>query len=156
MSTSVPRQSPKKSCAMRATACRINYRLQQSAWNSQLQLASQGLPLETVRSMRIELLLGFIGVRGVQDISTSYWCVMCPEQLECFEFTYLTNVAAELSQRGPSLVPTPPNGFRLFPVTGHHVTNHLRRVMDNVDLHPPDDYSHRFFIWHEWIQVGFA
>ena len=25
--------------------------------------------------------------------------------------------------------------------------------MDNVDLHPPDDYSHRFFIWHEWIQV---
>ena len=26
--------------------------------------------------------------------------------------------------------------------------------MDNVDLHPPDDYSHRFFIWHEWIQVG--
>ena len=27
--------------------------------------------------------------------------------------------------------------------------------MDNVDLHPPDDYTHRFFIWHEWIQVGF-
>ena len=27
--------------------------------------------------------------------------------------------------------------------------------MDNVDLHPPDDYSHRFFIWHEWIQVSF-
>ena len=27
--------------------------------------------------------------------------------------------------------------------------------MDNVsDLHPPDDYSHRFFIWHEWIQVS--
>ncbi len=23
----------------------------------------------------------------------------------------------------------------------------------DVDLHPPDDYSHRFFIWHEWIQV---
>ncbi|TBU34961.1 MED6-domain-containing protein [Dichomitus squalens] len=22
-----------------------------------------------------------------------------------------------------------------------------------VDLHPPDDYSHRFFIWHEWIQA---
>ncbi|KAL1951801.1 hypothetical protein VTO73DRAFT_950 [Trametes versicolor] len=21
----------------------------------------------------------------------------------------------------------------------------------DVDLHPPDDYSHRFFIWHEWI-----
>jgi len=27
--------------------------------------------------------------------------------------------------------------------------------MDNVDLHAPDDYSHRFFIWHEWIQVSF-
>lgn len=27
--------------------------------------------------------------------------------------------------------------------------------MDSVDLHPPDDYSHRFFIWHEWIQVCF-
>jgi len=26
--------------------------------------------------------------------------------------------------------------------------------MDNLDLHPPDDYSHRFFIWHEWIQVS--
>lgn len=25
--------------------------------------------------------------------------------------------------------------------------------MDINDLHPPDDYSHRFFIWHEWIQV---
>lgn len=25
--------------------------------------------------------------------------------------------------------------------------------MDVSDLHPPDDYSHRFFIWHEWIQV---
>ena len=25
--------------------------------------------------------------------------------------------------------------------------------MDLNDLHPPDDYSHRFFIWHEWIQV---
>lgn len=25
--------------------------------------------------------------------------------------------------------------------------------MDLTDLHPPDDYSHRFFIWHEWIQV---
>ncbi|KAH8835444.1 MED6-domain-containing protein [Flagelloscypha sp. PMI_526] len=23
--------------------------------------------------------------------------------------------------------------------------------MDVNDLHPPDDYSHRFFIWHEWI-----
>ncbi|KAI0768572.1 MED6-domain-containing protein [Trametes elegans] len=23
----------------------------------------------------------------------------------------------------------------------------------DVDLHPPDDYSHRFFIWHEWIQA---
>ncbi|KAK7064532.1 MED6-domain-containing protein [Favolaschia claudopus] len=22
------------------------------------------------------------------------------------------------------------------------------------DLHPPDDYSHRFFIWHEWIQAN--
>ena len=29
-----------------------------------------------------------------------------------------------------------------------------RRLMDNLDLHPPDDYSHRFFIWHEWIQVS--
>ena len=27
-----------------------------------------------------------------------------------------------------------------------------RQAMD-VNLHPPDDYSHRFFIWHEWIQV---
>jgi len=26
--------------------------------------------------------------------------------------------------------------------------------MDNLDLHPPDDYSHRFFIWHEWILVS--
>jgi len=26
--------------------------------------------------------------------------------------------------------------------------------MDLNDLHPPDDYSHRFFIWHEWIQVS--
>ncbi|KAF9648511.1 MED6-domain-containing protein [Thelephora ganbajun] len=26
--------------------------------------------------------------------------------------------------------------------------------MDNIDLHPPDDYSHRFFIWHEWIQAN--
>ncbi|THH09885.1 hypothetical protein EW145_g1721 [Phellinidium pouzarii] len=25
--------------------------------------------------------------------------------------------------------------------------------MDLDDLHPVDDYSHRFFIWHEWIQV---
>lgn len=25
--------------------------------------------------------------------------------------------------------------------------------MEISDLHPPDDYSHRFFIWHEWIQV---
>lgn len=25
--------------------------------------------------------------------------------------------------------------------------------MDLNDLHPPDDYSTRFFIWHEWIQV---
>ncbi|KAF8350197.1 MED6-domain-containing protein [Amanita rubescens] len=25
--------------------------------------------------------------------------------------------------------------------------------MDIVDLHPPDDYSHRFFIWHEWLQA---
>ncbi|PCH33368.1 MED6-domain-containing protein [Wolfiporia cocos MD-104 SS10] len=25
--------------------------------------------------------------------------------------------------------------------------------MDLNDLHPPDDYSHRFFIWHEWIQA---
>ncbi|KAI0757299.1 MED6-domain-containing protein [Daedaleopsis nitida] len=23
----------------------------------------------------------------------------------------------------------------------------------DIDLHPPDDYSHRFFIWHEWIQA---
>ncbi|KAK2462034.1 hypothetical protein APHAL10511_006497 [Amanita phalloides] len=26
--------------------------------------------------------------------------------------------------------------------------------MDIVDLHPPDDYSHRFFIWHEWMQAN--
>ncbi|KAF8624863.1 hypothetical protein AX15_005741 [Amanita polypyramis BW_CC] len=26
--------------------------------------------------------------------------------------------------------------------------------MDITDLHPPDDYSHRFFIWHEWIQAN--
>lgn len=26
-------------------------------------------------------------------------------------------------------------------------------AMEVSDLHPPDDYSHRFFIWHEWIQV---
>ncbi|KAG6896282.1 hypothetical protein C0992_009332 [Termitomyces sp. T32_za158] len=26
--------------------------------------------------------------------------------------------------------------------------------MDIHDLHPPDDYSHRFFIWHEWIQAN--
>ncbi|KAK7058323.1 Mediator of RNA polymerase II transcription subunit 6 [Paramarasmius palmivorus] len=26
--------------------------------------------------------------------------------------------------------------------------------MDVADLHPPDDYSHRFFIWHEWIQAN--
>ena len=26
--------------------------------------------------------------------------------------------------------------------------------MDLTDLHPQDDYSHRFFIWHEWIQVS--
>jgi len=25
--------------------------------------------------------------------------------------------------------------------------------MDFNDLHPSDDYTHRFFIWHEWIQV---
>lgn len=30
------------------------------------------------------------------------------------------------------------------------------RAMDLVDLHPPDDYSHRFFIWHEWIQARFV
>ena len=27
-------------------------------------------------------------------------------------------------------------------------------IMDLTDLHPQDDYSHRFFIWHEWIQVS--
>ncbi|PAV21855.1 MED6-domain-containing [Pyrrhoderma noxium] len=26
--------------------------------------------------------------------------------------------------------------------------------MDFDDLHPADDYSHRFFIWHEWIQAN--
>ncbi|KAF8807261.1 MED6-domain-containing protein [Phlegmacium glaucopus] len=26
--------------------------------------------------------------------------------------------------------------------------------MDINDLHPPDDYSHRFFIWHEWMQAN--
>ncbi|PFH49191.1 hypothetical protein AMATHDRAFT_76297 [Amanita thiersii Skay4041] len=26
--------------------------------------------------------------------------------------------------------------------------------MDLLDLHPPDDYTHRFFIWHEWIQAN--
>lgn len=25
--------------------------------------------------------------------------------------------------------------------------------MSDDDLHPVDDYSHRFFIWHEWIQA---
>ncbi|KAH0838531.1 MED6-domain-containing protein [Lanmaoa asiatica] len=25
--------------------------------------------------------------------------------------------------------------------------------MDDKELHPGDDYSHRFFIWHEWIQA---
>ncbi|KAG8220042.1 MED6-domain-containing protein [Butyriboletus roseoflavus] len=25
--------------------------------------------------------------------------------------------------------------------------------MDDKELHPEDDYSHRFFIWHEWIQA---
>lgn len=29
-------------------------------------------------------------------------------------------------------------------------------AMDINDLHPPDDYSHRFFIWHEWIQVALS
>ncbi|GBE78049.1 MED6 mediator subfamily complex component-domain-containing protein [Sparassis latifolia] len=27
-------------------------------------------------------------------------------------------------------------------------------MSDINDLHPPDDYSHRFFIWHEWIQAN--
>jgi len=27
-------------------------------------------------------------------------------------------------------------------------------IMDLTDLHPQDDYSHRFFIWHEWIQAN--
>ncbi|KAI0322313.1 MED6 mediator sub complex component-domain-containing protein [Amylostereum chailletii] len=26
--------------------------------------------------------------------------------------------------------------------------------MDHTDLHPSDDYSHRFFIWHEWLQAN--
>jgi mediator of RNA polymerase II transcription subunit 6 len=26
--------------------------------------------------------------------------------------------------------------------------------MDINDLHPPDDYSHRFFIWQEWLLVS--
>ncbi|KAI9445063.1 MED6 mediator sub complex component-domain-containing protein [Lactarius indigo] len=26
--------------------------------------------------------------------------------------------------------------------------------MDLTDLHPQDDYSHRFFIWHEWIKAN--
>ncbi|KAI0343976.1 MED6-domain-containing protein [Trametopsis cervina] len=26
--------------------------------------------------------------------------------------------------------------------------------MDPNDLHPSDDYTHRFFIWHEWIQAN--
>ncbi|KAJ4476670.1 MED6-domain-containing protein [Lentinula aciculospora] len=29
-----------------------------------------------------------------------------------------------------------------------------KTTMDISDLHPPDDYSHRFFIWHEWIQAN--
>ncbi|KAG5350848.1 hypothetical protein C0989_009018 [Termitomyces sp. Mn162] len=29
-----------------------------------------------------------------------------------------------------------------------------RLPMDIHDLHPPDDYTHRFFIWHEWIQAN--
>ncbi|KAH8120596.1 MED6-domain-containing protein [Phellopilus nigrolimitatus] len=27
-------------------------------------------------------------------------------------------------------------------------------TMDLDDLHPVDDYTHRFFIWHEWIQAN--
>ncbi|KAF5356291.1 hypothetical protein D9756_004196 [Leucocoprinus leucothites] len=30
----------------------------------------------------------------------------------------------------------------------------IRQPMDLNDLHPPDDYTHRFFIWHEWIQAN--
>lgn len=30
----------------------------------------------------------------------------------------------------------------------------LRFVMDFNDLHPSDDYSHKFYIWHEWIQAN--
>lgn len=26
-------------------------------------------------------------------------------------------------------------------------------AMDINDLHPQDDHGHRFFIWHEWLQV---
>ncbi|KAG6381425.1 MED6-domain-containing protein [Boletus reticuloceps] len=33
-----------------------------------------------------------------------------------------------------------------FPINHSH-------SMDDKDLHPSDDYSHRFFIWHEWIQA---
>jgi len=32
--------------------------------------------------------------------------------------------------------------------------HHTSTDMDLTDLHPQDDYSHRFFIWHEWIQVS--
>lgn len=28
--------------------------------------------------------------------------------------------------------------------------------MDINDLHPPDDFSHRFFVWYEWLLVSFT
>jgi len=40
-----------------------------------------------------------------------------------------------------------------FP-TGIPVPHSCSALMDINDLHPPDDYSHRFFIWHEWIQAN--
>ncbi|PSR80735.1 hypothetical protein PHLCEN_2v6651 [Hermanssonia centrifuga] len=36
----------------------------------------------------------------------------------------------------------------------HLDTIDSEQTMELNDLHPPDDYSHRFFIWHEWIQAN--
>ena len=48
---------------------------------------------------------------------------------------------------GPQ-TPGPPQPRRASPPTCSPST-----AMDVSDLHPPDDKSHRLFIWHEWIQV---
>lgn len=46
----------------------------------------------------------------------------------------------------PALPPTTTSS------SSKHSSKHPKHIMD-IDLHPPDDYSHRFFIWHEWILV---